>query len=138
MRRTAVYTYRPYMHPCVLPMHWQGQTSRECIAHGVSYAIHTIFSPLCLSKHSAALPISHYVLRITYPCYPSLSGTCTWEYYGPRITYPYYVSSAESPPEKAIGTTHYVSVVCIKSRKPAGEGYGVRITYPYYVSSAEP
>ena len=22
--RTAMYTYRPYMHPCVLPMHWQG------------------------------------------------------------------------------------------------------------------
>ena len=55
-----------------------------------------------------------------------------------RTTYPYYISSAESPPERAICTTHYVSVLCIKRRKPAGEGYGVRITYPYYVSSAEP
>ena len=34
-----------------------------------------------------------------------------------RITYPYYISSAESPTERAICTT--------------------RITYPYYVSSAE-
>ena len=30
-----------------------------------------------------------------------------------------------------------VSVLCIKRRKPAGEGYVLRITYPYYVSSAE-
>ena len=75
-----------------------------------------------------------------------------------RITYPHYVSSTESPPERAmyyalririiyqalkdcpreLCTTHYVSVLCIKRRKPAEEGYGVRITYPYYVSSAEP
>ena len=40
--RAAMYTYRPYMHPCVLPMRWQGQTSRECIVHSVSYAIRTI------------------------------------------------------------------------------------------------
>ena len=75
-----------------------------------------------------------------------------------RTTYPYYASRAESPRERAtyyalririmyqalkahpreLCTTHYVSVLCIKRRKPAGEGYGVRITYPYYVSSAEP
>ena len=89
-----------------------------------------MFLPLCLSKNSAALPISHYVLRITYPYYPSLSGTCTWEYYGPRITYPYYVSNAESPPEKAM---YYALRIRIMYQEPkaAGEGYLLRITYPH-------
>ena len=78
-----------------------------------------MFSPLCLSANSAALPkpnpMSHwrYELCITYPYYASLSGACTWEGYGLRITYPYYVSSAESPPERGLWTTHYVSVLCI-------------------------
>ena len=31
-------------------------------------------------------------------------------------------------------TTHYVSALCIKHRKPAGESYVLRTTYPYYVS----
>ena len=56
------------MHPCVLPMHWQGQTSRECIVHSVSYAIRTMFSPLCLSKQcsvaNVALALWSYALRI--------------------------------------------------------------------------
>ena len=56
--RTVMYTYRPYMHPCVLPMHWQGQTSRECIVHSVSYAIRTMFSPLCLSKQCSAADVA--------------------------------------------------------------------------------
>ena len=96
-----------------------------------------------------------YVLRITYPHYASLSGACTWEGYGLRITYPYcikrrkpagegyglritypyYVSSAESPPERAM--YYALCIRSIKRRKPAGEGYVLRITYPYYVSSAE-
>ena len=94
---------------------------------------------LYVSANSAALPMSHwrYELCITYPYYASLSGACTWEGYGLRITYrPYYVSSAESPPERAmyyalririmyqapkarrrgLWTTHYVSVLCIKRR----------------------
>ena len=71
-----------------------------------------------VSANSAALPMSHwrYVLRITYPYYPSLSGACTWECYMLRITYPYYAS---------------LSGPC------TSECYGLRITYPYYVSSAE-
>ena len=98
---------------------------------------------LYVSANSAALPMSHwrYELCITYPYYASLSGACTWEGYGLRITYPHYVSSTESPPERAmyyalririmyqapkarrrgLCTTHYVSVLCIKRRKPAGE-----------------
>ena len=55
---TAMCMYRPYMHPCVLPMHWQGQTSRECIVHSVSYAIRTMFSPLCLSKQRSAADVA--------------------------------------------------------------------------------
>jgi len=34
---------------------------------------------------------------------------------------------------RGLWTTHCVSVLCIKRRKPAGEGYVLRITYPYYV-----
>jgi hypothetical protein len=76
-------------------------------------------------------------LRITYPYYPSLSGACTWEYYGPHITYPRIKYQAPKARRRRLCTTHYVSVLCIKRRKPAGEGYLLRITYPYYISSAE-
>jgi len=57
----------------------------------------------------------YYVLRIRimYQA-PKPAG----EGYGLRITYPYYVSSAESPPVRAMT-------------------YVLRIMYPYYVSSAE-
>ena len=34
-------------------------------------------------------------------------------------------------------TAHHVSVLCIKRRKPAGEGCILRTTYPYYASRAE-
>ena len=96
MRRTAVYTYRPYMHPCVLPMHWQSQTSRECIVHSVSYAIRTMFSPLCLSKQCSAADVAlapcatHYV--------SVLSITQRHLHLG------------------ILWTTHHVSVLCIKRR----------------------
>ena len=78
----------------------------------------------------------HYVLRITYPYYPSLSGACTWECYMLRITYPYYASAITQRRLHlgALWTTHHVSALCIKRRKPAGEGYELRITYPYYAS----
>ena len=56
-------------------------------------------------------------------------------YYALRIRIMYQALKAHP---RELCTTHYVSVLCIKRRKPAEEGYGVRITYPYYVSSAEP
>ena len=54
--------------------------------------------------------------------------------YASRIRIMYQEPKAR---RRRLYTTHYVSVVCIKSRKPAGEGYVLRITYPHYVSSAE-
>ena len=43
----------------------------------------------CLRKQCSAADLALALcLRITHPYYPSLSGACTWEYYGPHITYP--------------------------------------------------
>ncbi|EOD28857.1 hypothetical protein EMIHUDRAFT_234545 [Emiliania huxleyi CCMP1516] len=103
---------------------------------------------------SGACTWEGYGLRITYPYYVSSAESPPERamYYALRIRI-----IAESPPERAmyyalririmyqapkarrrgLCTTHYASVLCIKRRKPAGEGYVLRITYPYYVSSAE-
>ena len=142
-------------------MHWQGQTSRECIVHSVSYgyAIRTMFSPLCLSKqsvqrcqcrigamsyalririmhHSAAPALGSamsYALRIRIMHHSAAParGRATSMDYALRIRITYQAPKAR---RRGLWATHYVSVLCIKRRKPAGEGYELRITYPYYAS----
>ena len=126
------------MHPCVLPMHWQGQTSRECIVHSVSYAIRTMFSPLCLSKQCSAADVA---LALCATHYVSVLSFTQRRLHLGVLYATHYVSVLCITQRRlhlgALWTTHHVSVLCIKSRKPAGEGHVLRITYPHYVSSTE-
>merc|ERR1711965_1250633 len=118
-----------------------------------------MFSPLCLSN-SAALPMSHssamdyasririmhhsaapargramdYALRIRIMHHSAAPARGRAMYYALRIRIMYQAPKAR---RRGLWTTHYVSALCIKRRKPAGESYVLRITYPYYVSSAE-
>ena len=145
----------PQQQWCLRECECDVRVDRHVTTHGVSYAIRTIFSLFFDSENSAALPISHwryvYALRIRiihHSAAPALGNTTdhtprirvlnnsikrrkpAGEGYVLHTTYPYYISSAESPPERAICTTHYVSVSCIKRRKPARESCGLRTTYP--------
>ena len=103
-KRTAVYTYRPYMHPST-----QGAKPKPIYRHPHPSSIYGRTRPKARRRR---LYTTHYV-PVLYIQRRKPAG----EGYLLRITYPYYISSAESPPERAICTT--------------------RITYPYYVSSAE-
>ena len=154
------------------------KTVQRCRFRTMCYAL-----PIRTIHHSAAPALGNttdHTSRIRVLSNSIKRRKPAGEGYVLRTTYPYYISSAESPRERAIYyalhiriiyqalkahprelsvphalhtrimyqapkarprelcTTHYVSVLCIKRRKPAEEGYGVRITYLYYVSSAEP
>ena len=109
------------------------RVDRHVTTHGVSYAIRTIFSPFFVSENSAALPRSRTGAMSTH--YVSvLSITQRRLHLGIlRTTHhvsAYYVSSAESPPEKAM---YYALRIRIMYQEPkaAGEGYLLRITYPH-------
>ena len=109
----------PQQQWCLRECECDVRVDRHATTHGVSYAIRTIFSPFFVSENSAALPISH------------------WRYvYALRIRIIHH--SAAPALGNTTDHTSRIRVLCIKRRKPAGEGYVLRTTYPYYISSAEP
>ena len=120
------------------------------------------FPAFFLSENSAALPISHsrgvYALRIRithHSAAPALGNTTdhtsrirvlsnsikrrkpAGEGYVLRTTYPYYISSAESPRERAIYYALHIRIIYQALKAHPRELSVPRITYPYYVSSAE-
>ena len=122
------------MHPCVLPMHWQGQTSRECIGEtSIVYAYLKGATVECVYlgwlRPPPGAPQQQWCLR-----------ECECEV---RVDRPHATTQGVSYAIRTtfrlsrLCTTHYVSVLYIKRRKPAGEGYLLRTTYPYCISSAE-
>ena len=117
----------PQQQWCLRECECDVRVDRHATTHGVPYAIRTIFLPFFVSENSAALPISHwrcvYALRIRiihHSAAPALGNTTdhtsrirvlsnsikrrkpAGEGYVLRTTYPYYISSAESPRERAI------------------------------------
>ena len=102
---------------------------QRCRFHTMCYALH-----IRTTHHSAAPALGNtmdHTSRIRVLCIKRRKPA--GEGYLLRITYPYYISSAVSPPERAICTTHYIPVLCIKRRKPARESmeYALRIRIIY-------
>ena len=152
----------PQQQWCLRECECDVRVDRHATTHGVSYAIRTIFSPFFVSENSAALPISHsrgvYALRIRithHSAAPALGNTTdhtsrirvlsnsikrrkpAGEGYVLRTTYPYYISSAESPRERAIYYALHIRIIYQALKAHPRELSVPRITYPYYVSSAE-
>ena len=126
----------PQQQWCLRECECDVRVDRHATTHGVPYAIRTIFSPLFVSENSAALPISHsrsvYALRIRithHSAAPALGNTTdhtsrirvlnnsikrrkpAGEGYVLRTTYPYYISSAESPRERAIYYALHIRII---------------------------
>ena len=126
----------PQQQWCLRECECDVRVDRHATTHGVPYAIRTIFSPFFVSENSAALPISHsrgvYALRIRithHSAAPALGNTTdhtsrirvlsnsikrrkpAGEGYVLRTTYPYYISSAESPRERAIYYALHIRII---------------------------
>ena len=85
-----------------------------------------------IMHHSAAPALGSamcYALRIRIMHHSGAPARGRAMDYALRIRIMYQAPEAS---RRELWTTHYVSVLCIKRRKPAGEGYVLRITYPYF------